>query len=206
MTSSDLFHLEMPNKNVASPQTEEATGQTALPLSRIKKIIQLDKDIAQCSHNATFLIAMATELFIQYLAEQGNNVAKSERKPRKTMQYKDLATAVSRIENLEFLADVIPKTTTYKQYKEKRAKEAARHGVMEKGQRKLNGGTSANGTHRTSGSQSVLQLSNRSHPSAGTQPTVVPNSPGSHSTVIVPRRADTSGHRRQVNEDVEMTG
>jgi DNA-directed RNA polymerase I subunit RPA43 len=107
---------------------------------------------------------------------------------------------------LEFLADVIPKTTTYKQYKEKRAKEAAKYAVMEKGQRKLNGGISANGTHRsTPGSQSVLQLSNRSHPSAGTQPTVVPHSPGSHSTVIVPRRADTSG---QVNEDadVEMTG
>jgi len=196
----------MPNKNAPSPQTEEVTGQTALPLSRIKKIIQLDKDIAQCSHNATFLIAMATELFIQYLAEQGNNVLKSERKPRKTMQYKDLATAVSRIDNLEFLADVIPKTTTYKQYKEKRAKEAARYAVMEKGQRKLNGGPPANGTHRTSGSQSTLQLSNhRSNPSAVTRPTIVPHSPGSHSTVIVPRRADTSDNR-QVNEDVEMTG
>lgn len=29
-------------------------------VSRIKKIIQLDEDIAQCSHNATFLIAIAT--------------------------------------------------------------------------------------------------------------------------------------------------
>lgn len=30
------------------------------------------------------------EMFIQYLAEQGHNVVKSERKPRKTIQYKDL--------------------------------------------------------------------------------------------------------------------
>lgn len=78
-------------------------------MSRIKKIIQLDEDIAQCSHNATFLIAIATvsyhkeqfvigfsayrcfqELFIQYIAEQGYNVVKSERKPRKTIQYRDL--------------------------------------------------------------------------------------------------------------------
>lgn len=30
------------------------------------------------------------EMFIRYLAEQGHNVVKSERKPRKTIQYKDL--------------------------------------------------------------------------------------------------------------------
>ena len=29
-------------------------------------------------------------MFIRYLAEQGYNVVKSERKPRKTVQYKDL--------------------------------------------------------------------------------------------------------------------
>jgi hypothetical protein len=34
-------------------------------VSRIKKIIQLDEDIAQCSHNATFLIAIATVSFIK---------------------------------------------------------------------------------------------------------------------------------------------
>ena len=81
-------------------------------MSRIKKIIQLDDDIVQCSTNATFVISIATvsapqylhilrgyrliwifshkEMFIQYLAEQGHNVVKSERKPRKTIQYKDL--------------------------------------------------------------------------------------------------------------------
>ncbi|KAJ6144985.1 hypothetical protein N7470_008880 [Penicillium chermesinum] len=80
-------------------------------------------------------------MFIQYLAEQGHNVVKSERKPRKTVQYKDLATAVSHIDNLEFLADVIPKTTTYKQFKEKKARETTQD--LEKGQRTLNGATSA---------------------------------------------------------------
>lgn len=51
-----------------------------------------------------------------------------------------IATAVSRIDNLEFLADVIPKTTTYKQYKEKKAKETQSKGPeVEKGQRTLNG-------------------------------------------------------------------
>ena len=50
-----------------------------------------------------------------------------------------VATAVSRIDNLEFLADVIPKTTTYKQFKEKRAKESGKDLEIEKGQRTLNG-------------------------------------------------------------------
>ncbi|KAJ5457693.1 hypothetical protein N7475_009081 [Penicillium sp. IBT 31633x] len=135
-------------KAVGEP--DEITGQSALPISRIKKIIQLDEDIAQCSNNATFVIAMATEMFIKYLAEQGHNVAKAERKPRKTVQYKDLAAAVSHTDNLEFLADVIPKTTTYKQFKEKKAKDAANQGAMEKGQRTLNGvgaqSAPANGT------------------------------------------------------------
>lgn len=50
-----------------------------------------------------------------------------------------IASAVSHTDNLEFLSDVIPKTTTYKQFKEKKAKDAAKQGEMEKGQRKLNG-------------------------------------------------------------------
>ncbi|KAL2827898.1 CBF/NF-Y family transcription factor [Aspergillus pseudoustus] len=133
----------MPTKDsktaLESQAPPEITGQSSLPMARIKKIIQLDEDIVQCSNNATFVVAMATELFIQYLTEQGHNVVKSERKPRKTIQYKDLATAVSRIDNLEFLADVIPKTTTYKQFKEKRAKETAKDTGVEKGQRTLNG-------------------------------------------------------------------
>lgn len=35
------------------------------------------------------------------------------------------ANAVARIDNLDFLADVIPKTTTYKQFKEKKARDDA---------------------------------------------------------------------------------
>lgn len=36
-----------------------------------------------------------------------------------------LANAVARVENLEFLTDVVPKTTTYKQFKQKQAKEGS---------------------------------------------------------------------------------
>lgn len=37
-----------------------------------------------------YLQADRQEMFIRYLAEQGHNVVKSERKPRKNIQYRDL--------------------------------------------------------------------------------------------------------------------
>jgi len=96
-------------------------GQAQLPLSRVKKIIALDSDVSMCSNNAAFVITLATEMFIQYMAEQGYNVVKSEKKPRRNIQYRDLANAVARLDNLEFLSDIVPRTVPYKQVKEKKA-------------------------------------------------------------------------------------
>jgi hypothetical protein len=79
-------------------------------VSRVKKMIMLDADIQVCATSAAFTIAVATvclqtghqiglpckangftqEMFIQYMAEQGHNVVKSERKPRRNIQYRDL--------------------------------------------------------------------------------------------------------------------
>lgn len=56
-------------------------------------------------------------MFIQNLATSSLNMAKLERKPRRNIQYKDLANAVSLHDNLEFLEDIIPKTVPYKQIK-----------------------------------------------------------------------------------------
>ncbi|KAI0828407.1 hypothetical protein F5Y06DRAFT_223108 [Hypoxylon sp. FL0890] len=107
----------MPYNTTAIPPRKEVTGQTQLPLSRVKKIIAQDKDIIVCSNNAAFVITLATEMFIQYLAGEGFNMARTERKPRRNIQYKDLAAAVAAKDNLEFLEDVIPKTMPYKQIK-----------------------------------------------------------------------------------------
>ncbi|KAB8078824.1 histone-fold-containing protein [Aspergillus leporis] len=182
-----------------SASSHEITGQSALPISRIKKIIQLDDDIVQCSSNATFVIAMATEMFIQYLTEQGHNVVKSERKPRKLIQYKDLATAVSRIDNLEFLSDVIPKTTTYKQFKEKRAKEASREIEVEKGQRTLNGAIPhANG--ESAHQEDTPAIEEKASKSPRTP--VVMHATGAVSTLVVDRTVDNQ--RKGDDGDVEM--
>ncbi|KAK5657768.1 hypothetical protein OQA88_2841 [Cercophora sp. LCS_1] len=132
----------MPYNTTAIPPRKEVTGQTQLPLTRVKKIIAVDPDINICSNNAAFVITVATELFIQHLATEAQNMAKAERKPRRNIQYKDLgkstdvaatldpdvlqANAVSHHDNLEFLEDIIPKTTTYKQVKSQAAAQRAK--------------------------------------------------------------------------------
>jgi hypothetical protein len=95
-------------------------------VTRVKKIIGMDTEINTCSNNAAFVITLATEMFIQYLAEQAQNEAKTERKPRRNVQYKDLANAVLHHDNLEFLEDTIPKTAPYKAVKEQAAATRAK--------------------------------------------------------------------------------
>lgn len=56
-------------------------------------------------------------MFVQHLAAEAHNMAKLERKPRRNVQYKDMASAVLHHDNLEFLVDVVPKTAPYKQVK-----------------------------------------------------------------------------------------
>ncbi|KAI4721568.1 histone-fold-containing protein [Aureobasidium sp. EXF-10727] len=131
----------MPYNNTPITPSTEITGTVSLPresgmicplltqlltrytVARVKKIIHADDDIANCSNNAAFAITAATELFLQYLVEQTQNVVKAEKKPRRNIQYKDVASAVARVDNLEFLADVVPKTVSYKEHKAKKQRE-----------------------------------------------------------------------------------
>lgn len=84
----------------------------------MKKILQQDPELSQTSNTAAFAISVATEIFIRYLTDQAYNVVKSERKPRRNIAYKDIAAAVVRIDNLEFLSDVVPRTRTWREFKE----------------------------------------------------------------------------------------
>ena len=54
------------------------------------------------------------EMFIQHLSEASHTQAKLDRKPRRNIQYKDVASAVAHQDNLEFLEDMVPKTVPYK--------------------------------------------------------------------------------------------
>ncbi|KAF3912329.1 hypothetical protein AA313_de0205616 [Arthrobotrys entomopaga] len=136
------------NTNPIAPKRrrEEWDGSSYLPLARVRKIIKLDDDIDACSPAAAFLISIATEEFIYHLADAAHKMTKVEKKPRKNIQYKDLANAVARIDNLEFLSDVIPRTVTFATALAKKLEAGPakkKRGASEKGKKK--GETSATG-------------------------------------------------------------
>lgn len=85
----------------------------------MQKIIQADPERITTSKNAAFAIALATEMFIQHLATTTHNVVKAERKPRRNIQYRDVSSAISKTDNLEFLVDVAPRTSTWGTVKKK---------------------------------------------------------------------------------------
>ena len=108
---------------------------------------------------------------------------------------------MSRIDNLEFLSDVIPKTTTYKQFKEKKAKETSRKGGVQKGQKTLNGKKKADNGFKGPGKDgtSILQTNGdySDGPGAGAA--------SSHRTTMVDRTVESAGRAQPDNEDVDMT-
>ncbi|KAM7217073.1 Histone-fold-containing protein [Rhypophila decipiens] len=141
----------MPYNTTAIPPRKEVTGQTQLPLTRVKKIISVDPDVNICSNNAAFVITLATEMFIQHLATEAHNMAKLERKPRRNIQYKDLANTVSHNDNLEFLEDIVPKTAPFKAVKA----QAALTRAKVKGEKPAAG---AGADHHQNGDGGVLPL------------------------------------------------
>lgn len=109
----------MPYNNTPIAPSKEVTGHVSLPLARVQKIINADPERINVSKNAAFAIALATEMFIQHMATTTHNVVKAERKPRRNIQYRDVSSAIAKTDNLEFAVDVVPKTTTFKEFKKK---------------------------------------------------------------------------------------
>ncbi|KAL1597859.1 hypothetical protein SLS60_008346 [Paraconiothyrium brasiliense] len=125
-----------------------------LPLAevaRVQKIINADPERLHTSKNAAFAIALATELFIQHFATATHNVVKAEtqKKPRRNVQYRDVATAVAKTDNLEFLVDVVPKTVRFGEVREKRErKEKEAEGKGKEGSKENGEGASGNALER----------------------------------------------------------
>ncbi|KAM5433484.1 putative DNA-directed DNA polymerase [Microsporum ferrugineum] len=194
----------MPPAKASRESSGEATGHSSLPLARIKRIIRADEDIVQCSTSATFLIAVATEMFVQYLTEQGYNVVRSNN--LKNLRYADivsLATAVSRIDNLEFLSDVIPKTTTYGKFKEKRAREKAKEDGQVVSQRTLKEMQARqNGTPERSREESMVDVGERNVNELSPRPPMVIHASRSRSRLV---DEDAAQQRPDRDNDVEMT-
>lgn len=79
----------------------------SVPLGRIKKIMQADRDVNMIASEAPVLFAKAIELFIMDMTLRG--WAHTEEDVRRILQTKDIAAALSETDIFDFLADVIPK-------------------------------------------------------------------------------------------------
>ncbi|XP_022646428.1 DNA polymerase epsilon subunit 4-like [Varroa jacobsoni] len=83
------------------PQDKSNEKLLKLPFSKIRTIMKLDPDFNGASVEAVFLIAKATELFIEALAKETCNFTQQNKK--KTVQKRDVDSAVDSVEAFSFL-------------------------------------------------------------------------------------------------------
>uniref|UniRef100_A0A1B6HEH9 Nuclear transcription factor Y subunit gamma n=1 Tax=Homalodisca liturata TaxID=320908 RepID=A0A1B6HEH9_9HEMI len=79
----------------------------ALPLARIKKIMKLDEDVKMISAEAPMLFSKAAELFIHELTLRA--WIHTEDNKRRTLQRNDIAMAISKYDQFDFLIDIVPR-------------------------------------------------------------------------------------------------
>ncbi|CRK87348.1 CLUMA_CG001150, isoform A [Clunio marinus] len=82
-------------------------GNQLLPLARIKKIMKLDEDVKMISAEAPLLFAKATEIFIHELTLRA--WLHTEDNKRRTLQRNDIAMAISKFDQFDFLIDIVPR-------------------------------------------------------------------------------------------------
>lgn len=97
---------QLVEEDPAPSATTTHKGVSVFPVARVQRIIKADRDVDICSKEATFLISIATEIFIRRLTDDAYTNAKLDK--RKHVFYKDLSRAVQQTESLEFLRDAIP--------------------------------------------------------------------------------------------------
>ncbi|KAM8745908.1 DNA polymerase epsilon subunit 4 [Acanthopagrus schlegelii] len=72
-----------------------------LPLARIKALMKTDPDVTLASQESVFIIAKATELFVEMIAKDA--LVYAQQGKRKTLQRKDLDNAIEAIDEFAFL-------------------------------------------------------------------------------------------------------
>ncbi|CAM2109431.1 unnamed protein product [Caretta caretta] len=72
-----------------------------LPLARVKALVKADPDVSLASQEAVFVLARATELFVETIAKDAYVYAQQGK--RKTLQRKDLDNAIEVIDEFAFL-------------------------------------------------------------------------------------------------------
>ncbi|XP_028173752.1 nuclear transcription factor Y subunit gamma-like [Ostrinia furnacalis] len=87
--------------------TAEDFKTQALPLARIKKIMKLDEEVKMISGEAPMLFAKAAEIFIHELTLRA--WSHTEDNKRRTLQRNDIAMAISKSDQFDFLIDIVPR-------------------------------------------------------------------------------------------------
>ncbi|XP_013790553.1 DNA polymerase epsilon subunit 4-like [Limulus polyphemus] len=109
---ADDFSLEIETVNVDADENiekaeEKSTINTKteklvrIPLTRVKHLMKLDPDVTLASQEAVFLIARATELFVDSLAKEAFSFTSQAKK--KTLQKKDIDSCIEVVDALYFL-------------------------------------------------------------------------------------------------------
>ncbi|XP_006885205.1 PREDICTED: nuclear transcription factor Y subunit gamma-like isoform X2 [Elephantulus edwardii] len=78
-----------------------------LPLARIKKIIKLEEDVKMISAEAPVLFAKAAQIFITELTLRA--WIHTEDNKRRTLQRNDIAMAITKFDQFDFLIDIVPR-------------------------------------------------------------------------------------------------
>ncbi|KDN51806.1 hypothetical protein RSAG8_00355, partial [Rhizoctonia solani AG-8 WAC10335] len=90
-----------------------------LPLARIKKVMKNDPEVKMISADAPILFSKACEIFISEITARAYLVA--EQHKRRTLAKADVARALSKSDQFDFLIDIVPR--------EEGAKRSARGGL-----------------------------------------------------------------------------
>ena len=113
-------------QNAHGENRDKDGNSLSLPLSRVKRIMKLDKSVKVASGDATKLITKATELFCEMLTQSALGSMKLGK--RKTIKYLDVERAVLKKQKFDFLHDHVsamkPKEGEPKKMMEKDAVEA----------------------------------------------------------------------------------
>lgn len=78
-----------------------------LPLARIKKVMKSDPDVKMISADAPILFSKACEIFISEVTARAYLVA--EQHKRRTLAKADVARALSKSDQFDFLIDIVPR-------------------------------------------------------------------------------------------------
>jgi len=89
-----------------------------LPMARVKTIMKSSPGVENIGQEALFTVTKSTELFIMYLTKLSQRHGSDQE-----LTYNDLASVVTKKDNMEFLQDIVPKKIKYSEYLEIMEKE-----------------------------------------------------------------------------------